>query len=98
MSHKANYWLASLDPARVKAGAFRVLFHLCDHHNAEIDPTIACFPSQETLRVKTGLSNGALNNALNEMEEAGLLLRRRSTVPGSSERRTYYILGLVLPH
>lgn|GEM_PF-3445088 len=93
MSHKANYWLASLDPSRVKAGAFRVLFHLCDHHNAETDPARACFPSQDTLRDKTGLSNGALNNALNEMEEGGILLRRRSTVPGSRERRTYYILG-----
>lgn len=93
MSHKANYWLASLDPKRVKAGAFRVLFHLCDHHNDEADPRSACYPSQETLMRKTGLSNGALNNALNGMEEDGLILRRRSTVPGTSERRTYYILG-----
>lgn len=93
MSHKANYWLACLDPSAVKSGAFRVLFHLCDHHNAETDPRIACFPSQETLMAKTGLSNGALNNALNEMEKGGLLVRKRSTVPGTSQRRTYYILG-----
>jgi hypothetical protein len=93
VSHKANYWLASLDPLRVKSGAFRVLFHLCDHHRDDRDPTVACFPSQETLRERTGLSNGALNNALAEMESDGLLVRRRSTVPGSRERRTYYILG-----
>lgn len=93
MSHKANFWLASLDPNRVKSGAFRVLFHLCDHHNGEADPRIACYPSQETLRSRTGLSNGALNTALSDMEAEGLILRRRSTVPGSSERRTYYILG-----
>lgn len=93
MSHKANYWLASLGPEQVKAGAFRVLFHLCDHHNDERDPASACFPSQETLREKTGLSNGALNDALNTMEEAGLIMRRRSTVPGTATQRTYYILG-----
>ncbi|MCB5411494.1 MarR family transcriptional regulator [Pseudogemmobacter faecipullorum] len=93
MSHKANFWLASLEPSRVKSGAFRVLFHLCDHHNMERDPMIACYPSQETLRERTGLSNGALNDALSAMEEEGLLIRRRSTVPGTSERRTYYILG-----
>lgn len=93
MSHKANYWLAKLDPSLIKAGAFRVLFHLCDHHNDSRDPGLACFPSQETLKEKTGMSNGALNNALNDMEAAGLIRRRRSTAPGSRERRTYYILG-----
>lgn len=98
MSHKANFWLASLAPDRVKSGAFRVLFHLCDHHNGDTTPELACFPSQETLRDKTGLSNGALNNALNEMEKGGLLRRRRSTIPGTSERRTYYILGCDFDH
>ncbi|AEM41424.1 helix-turn-helix domain-containing protein [Ketogulonicigenium vulgare] len=93
MSHKANYWLASLDPNRVKAGAFRVLFHLCDHHNDETDPALACYPSQARLMEKTGLSNGALNSALATMEEDGLIIRRKSTAPGSKERRTYYILG-----
>ena len=66
---------------------------MCDHHRDDRDPMVACFPSQETLRDKTGLSNGALNDALSAMEKDGLLVRRRSTVPGSSERRTYYILG-----
>lgn len=93
MSHKANAWLAGLDPAQVKAGAFRVLFHLCDHHNDSRDPTRACFPTQEALRERTGLSNGALNAALSAMEEAGLILRRRGTAPGSRMQRTYYILG-----
>lgn len=93
MSHKANYWLASLSAEQVKAGAFRVLFHLCDHHNDDRDPLRACFPSQDTLREKTGLSNGALNAALNAMEEDGLIQRRRSTIPGTRTPRTYYILG-----
>jgi hypothetical protein len=93
MSHKANYWLANLDPNAVKSGAFRVLFHLCDHHNDEKRPEMACYPSQGTLRAKTGLSNGALNNALNQMEQDGLLRRKRSAIPGESTPRTYYILG-----
>lgn len=93
MSHKATYWLATIDPRTISAGAFRVLFHLCDHHNDERDPESACFPSQETLREKTGLSNGGLNKCLDTLSEAGLLSRKRSTIPGSRERRTYYILG-----
>jgi hypothetical protein len=93
MSHKATYWLAQLDPARVKAGAFRVLFHLCDHHNDGRKPDTACFPSQETLMRKTALSNGGLNKCISDLESSGLLTRKRSTIPGKSTRRTYYILG-----
>lgn len=93
MSHKATYWLATIEPSRITAGCFRVLFHLCDHHNDERDPERACFPSQETLRDKTGLSNGGLNKCIDALESAQLLTRKRSTVPGTSNRRTYYILG-----
>ena len=93
MSHKATYWLATIEPKRITSGAFRVLFHLCDHHNDERDPARACFPSQETLRAKTGLSNGGLNKCLDALSDAGLLTRKRSTVPGTSNRRTYYIGG-----
>lgn len=92
MSHRANYWLAQIDPSRVKSGAFRVLFHLCDHHNGETDPKTACFPSQETLKKRTGMSNGALNDALAQLESDGLICRIRSTIPGTSTRRTYYVL------
>ena len=93
MSHKATYWLAKLDPSTVKAGEFRVLFHLCDIHNGDRDPSRACYPSQETLLDRTAMSNGGLNKCLNSLEEGGLLTRRRSTIPGTSTRRTYYILG-----
>lgn len=92
MSHRANYWLAQLAPERVKPGAFRVLFHLCDHHNDERDPRRACFPSQETLRERTGMANGTLNAALAQLENDGLIRRIRSTVPGHAIRRTYYVL------
>ena len=93
MSRKATDWLASLDPSLVKAGAFRVLFHLCNHHNDERRPDRACFPTQGTLTKETGLSNGGLNNALNALETACVLRRVRGTLPDTSERRTYYILG-----
>lgn len=92
MSHRANCWLAQLAPERVKPGAFRVLFHLCDHHNGERDPRLACFPSQQTLRERTGMANGTLNTALAKLEADGLIQRIRSTVPGHTTRRTYYVL------
>lgn len=93
MSHKATYWLATVDPKRITSGAFRVLFHLCDHHNDTRDPETACFPSQETLMNRTGLSNGGLNKCIDQLEQGGLLRRRRATAPGTPQRRTYYILG-----
>lgn len=93
MSHKATYWLATIPPTTITAGSFRVLFHLCDHHNDERDPEKACFPSQETLRRKTGLSNGGLNKCLEGLEACGLIERRRSSIPGTNKRRTYYVLG-----
>jgi len=72
MSHKASNWLATIPAEAINAGAFRVLFHLCDAHNSLRDPETACFPSQERLRAATGLSNGGLNNALNALEGAAL--------------------------
>ncbi len=98
MSHKASSWLAQIPPEALNAGAFRVLFHLCDAHNSTRVPQEACFPNQETLRRVTGLSNGGLNNALNAIESAGLIRRIRGTSPDTSERRTYYILGCDFEH
>ena len=93
MSHRASSWLAEIPAAALSGSQFRVLFHLCDAHNSKRDPETACFPSQERLREATGLSNGGLNNALNALEQAGFIRRRRRTVPGSAIQRTYYILG-----
>lgn len=93
MSHRASSWLAEIPAAALSGSQFRVLFHLCDAHNSKRDPETACFPSQERLREATGLSNGGLNNALNALERAGFIQRRRRTAPGSAIQRTYYILG-----
>lgn len=93
MSHKASHWLAALPPDSLNAGAFRVLFHLCDAHNDTQPPGRACYPSQALLREKTGLSNGGLNNAINKLEEGGFLSRRRLRSKDGTKKRTYYILG-----
>lgn len=93
MSHKASHWLADLPADSLNASAFRVLFHLCDAHNSKRDPETACFPSQEQLRVATGLSNGGLNNALNAIEAAGFFVRNRTRNADGTRGPTYYILG-----
>lgn len=93
MSHRASTWLAELPPDIINNGAFRVLFHLCDAHNSKRAAHEACFPNQSTLREVTGLSNGGLNNALNAIEQAGLMRRRRTRMPDGTKGPTYYILG-----
>lgn len=92
MSHKACHWLEDLPADYCKAGAFRVLFHLCCAHNAKRPPAEACFPSQAELRRATGLSNGGLNKCLNELEAAGMFWRRRTKKPNGTKGPTYYIL------
>jgi hypothetical protein len=93
MSHKASHWLADIPAEAINACAFRVLFHLCDAHNSQRDPESACFPGQEKLRASTGLSNGGLNNALNALEAANLIRRRRTRNADGTRGPTYYILG-----
>ena len=93
MSHKASHWLAEVPADRINSGAFRVLFHLCDAHNSKRAPETACFPSQERLREATGLSNGGLNNALNSLERAGLIRRRRTRAADGTKGPTFYILA-----
>ncbi len=93
MSHKASFWLATIPPEAISPHAFRVLFHLCDAHNDMRPPELACFPGQERLRERTGLSNGGLNNSLNALEKAGLIRRRRTRAADGRKGPTYYILG-----
>ena len=90
MSHKATNWLAEIEPPRLSASEFRVLFHLCDCHNA----SAGCFPSQAYLIDRTGASNGTVNNALNALEQKGLIQRHRSRDGKTKRQRpTRYILG-----
>ena len=93
MSHKASSWLAEIPASLINPSAFRVLFHLCDAHNSKRDPDTACFPSQRRLMDATGLSNGGLNNALNALEQSGLVSRRRTRNADGTVGPTYYILG-----
>lgn len=90
MSHKATNWLSELPADQVGASEFRVLFHLCDCHNA----SRGCFPTQAYLINRTGASNGTVNNALNALEDKGLIRRHRER-DGTSKRQkpTRYILA-----
>lgn len=93
MSHVATHWLATVAPAAMTHAEFRVLFHLCDCHNA----SAGCFPKQAYLRDHTGLSNGGLNKALNELERKGLLRRERARDERTNRQKpTRYILGFEL--
>ncbi len=93
MSNRATDWFAELDVSNIKYAAYKVLFRLCVHHNQSKDPAVATYPSQAGLREHAKLSNGGLNKALNELEEAGLISRRNSTKPGTKTPRTYFLLG-----
>lgn len=94
MSHAATHWLATVAPEEMTHGEFRVLFHLCDCHNA----SMGCFPKQAYLRDHTGLSNGGLNKALNELERKGLLQREQSRDERTNRQKpTRYILGFEFP-
>ncbi|MFQ1700794.1 helix-turn-helix domain-containing protein [Loktanella agnita] len=90
MSHKATNWLSELEADQIGASEFRVLFHLCDCHNA----ARGCFPTQAYLIAKTGASNGTVNNALNALEAKGLIQRHREW-DGATKRQkpTRYMLG-----
>lgn len=90
MSHKATNWLASIAPDLLGHSEFRVLFHLCDCHN----PSQGCFPTQAYLMTMTGASNGTVNNALNSLQQKGLIQRHRE-FDGVTKRQkpTRYTLG-----
>ena len=90
MSHKATNWLATITPSLITSGEFRVLFQLCDCHN----PSHGCFPNQEWLRARTGLSNGGLNKCLAGLELKGIIQRKIRFDPVSKQRKsTLYVLG-----
>lgn len=90
MSHAATHWLATIPPEQMTHGEFRVMFHLCDCHNA----SMGCFPKQEYLRRNTGLSNGGLNKALGQLEEKGMIRRERERDARTNRQKaTRYILG-----
>ncbi|MEN8949916.1 helix-turn-helix domain-containing protein [Planktotalea arctica] len=93
MSSQAVRWLASLEPEGMTNGMFRILFYLCDCHNDKRDPKAACFPSQKTLCQKTGLSQSGLNKLLRSLEDCNLIRRYGSVIPGTSVRRTHYMLN-----
>jgi hypothetical protein len=90
MSHKATNWFSEIHPELLTSGEFRVLFFLADCHN----PSRGCFPEQEFLRGKTGLSNGGLNKCLNGLESKKLIRRKqRFNTRTKTRLSTLYVLG-----
>lgn len=83
MSHKATNWLANLAPETMTAGAFRVMFHLCDCHN----PSNGCFPAQAYLMDKCNLSNSGLNLILKRLENDGLIARHQRVDSKTRKKR-----------
>lgn len=90
MSHKATTWLSTIPASEISSSEFRVLFHLCDCHN----PSAGCFPTQAYLIDHCGVSNGTLNNALNNLERKKLIRRHRERDGGTKRQKpTRYVLG-----
>ncbi|MEP1521981.1 helix-turn-helix domain-containing protein [Ascidiaceihabitans sp.] len=90
MSHKATNWFSEVPADLLTSGEFRVLFFLADCHN----PSRGCFPEQEFLREKTGLSNGGLNKCLSGLETKKLIRRKqRFNAKTKTRLSTLYILG-----
>ena len=90
MSHKATNWFSEVPAKLMTSGEFRVLFFLADCHN----PSRGCFPDQEFLRGKTGLSNSGLNKCLSGLETKKLIRRKqRFNTKTKTRLSTLYILG-----
>jgi hypothetical protein len=90
MSHKATNWFSEVPADLMTSGEFRVLFFLADCHN----PSRGCFPEQEFLRGKTGLSNGGLNKCLSGLESKKLIRRKQRFNSRTKTRlSTLYVLG-----
>lgn len=88
MSHKATEWAFSI--RGLSAGEFRVLVTLADCHN----PSRGCFPSGAYLREACEMSNGALYDNLNRLEEKGHIKRiARGDQSGNGRAPSRYILG-----
>lgn len=92
MSHDATAWAFSI--RGLSAGEFRVLVVLADCHN----PERGCFPSGEYLRKCCEMSNGALYENLQKLEEKGHIRRvKRGDIGGNGRAPTRYILGFEGP-
>jgi len=71
----------------IPPAAFAVLMVLADHHN----PEHGCFPSQETLIKRVGLSPRHIRNQLRWLEKRGLIKVK------ARGRRNHYVLNIGTP-
>ena len=88
MSHDATNW--AIQQRGLRPAAKIVLWHLCDRYN----PDYGCYPSQERLAHDCEMSRSSLNNQLDALENAGLIVRERSNNQKTKKRQnTRYKLG-----
>lgn len=88
MSHQATNW--AVQQRGIKPAAKVVLWHLANRHN----PDYGCFPSQARLADDCEMSRSSLNDQLNALEAAGLIMRvQRFNGETKRVESTRYILA-----
>lgn len=60
-------------------------------HNWDGESEAWVFVEQETLRKRIGIANGTLHDQLNELEELGLVVRRRGRTPSGRRKLGYQL-------
>jgi Helix-turn-helix domain len=70
-----------------------VLLDLCDRVNDKAGEKDVCWPSQETIALRTGFTPRAVQSALKGLESIGLIKRKRRMIGGTrtSDRITLLI-------
>jgi DNA-binding MarR family transcriptional regulator len=88
MSHKATNW--AVQQRGISPSAKIVLWHLADRHH----PDNGCYPSQDRLAYDCEISRRSLNNQMDTLEDAGLIVRlKRLDTVTKRQKSTRYILG-----
>lgn len=86
MSNKAMSWATECNVTRSHK---LILMLLADAHNGH---TGECFPSQETLGVKSGYGESTVQACLKDLEDWGLIKRETSRLGRGKGSRTNYVL------
>lgn len=86
MSNKAMSWATECSVTRSHK---LILMLLADAHNGH---TGECFPSQETLCVKSGYGESTVQACLKDLEDWGLITRETSRLGRGKGSRTNYVL------
>ena len=89
MSHIASYW--AIQQIGISPTAKLVLMVLADYHNSE---TGGCFPSKAALAEKCCCTERTVLNAIQELEEAGLITSVSRQDANGRQRSNQYLLNV----